>query len=108
MPNLPSKTNESPQKGSEYTYDETQLQTELVPLYREMLEHFTSHMWLSESSTRAHYDALCEYVEVWNRSLEESLPVEVIEKIQHEEKKLYPLYDDLHFHFNRLTDELKK
>ncbi len=89
-------------------YDNTQLQEEIVPLYRKMLDHFTSHIWLAERSTQKHYDALCEFVEVWNRSLDKSLPPQVAGKIQHDEKRLYPFYNDLQDHFDRLGEELKE
>ena len=89
-------------------YDNTQLREEIVPLYRKMLEHFSSHMSLAERSTQKHYDALCEFVEIWNRSLEKSLPPEVASRIQHDEKKLYPFYNDLQDNFDRLAEELKQ
>jgi len=90
------------------SYNETQLRESLIPLYREMLEHFTHHMYLAEPSTRIHYYALCEFVEIWNRSLDESLPDTVAQKLLHDEGTIKPLYDDLKFHFDRLVRESEK
>jgi hypothetical protein len=89
-------------------YDKRQLQEELVPLYREMLDHLTNNMWLAEPSTLTHYGTLVEYVEVWNRSLDKTLPTDVAFEIDHDEKKLYPFYEDLKSQFERLQAELKK
>lgn len=89
-------------------YNEAQLREELVPLYCKMLAHFSSHMWLAERSTQRNYDVLCEFVEIWKRAIDKSLPAAVVRKIEHEEKKLYPFYNDLQDHFDRLVEELKK
>jgi hypothetical protein len=89
-------------------YDKRQLQEELVPLYREILDHVTKNMWLAEPSTLTHYGTLVEYVEVWNRSLEKSLPTDVAFEIDHDEQKLYPFYEDLKSQFEHLQAELKK
>ena len=89
-------------------YNNTQWAESLVPLYRQMLDHFTHHMHLAELSTRIHYDALCEFVEIWNRYLDESLPRKVAEKLAHDEGTLQELYSDLQFHFDRLLKETAK
>jgi hypothetical protein len=89
-------------------YNNTQLRESLIPLYRQMLDHFTHHMHLAESSTRVNYDTLCEFVEIWNRSLDESLPSKVAERLSHDEGTLQGLYSDLQFHFNRLLEETSK
>ncbi len=89
-------------------YNNTQLRESLIPLYRQMLDHFTHHMHLAEHSTRVHYDSLCEFVEIWNRSLDESLPSKVAERLSHDEGTLQDLYSDLQFHFNRLLKETSK
>jgi hypothetical protein len=89
-------------------YDNDQLTRELIPLYQKMAEHFSSHMWLAEPSTMAFYVQLVEYVEVWNRFLQKSLPQEVIRKIGHTEEKLKPFYEDLEKQIKELQLELKK
>jgi hypothetical protein len=88
-------------------YNNTQLVDELVPLYRQMLDHVTYHMWLAEPSTIEHYTALVEYVEIWNRFLDHSIPQQVLLDIEHDESSLFPFYEDLKQNFERITRELK-
>jgi hypothetical protein len=89
-------------------YDNQQLQDEFVPQYREMLAHVTKNMWLAEPSTLGHYAALVEYVELWNRALERTIPDDVLFELDHDEKKLHPFYTDLDLQFKRLQQELTK
>jgi hypothetical protein len=91
-----------------HDYNDTQFRQTLFPLYQQMLDHFTHHLHLAEPSTRLHYDALCEFVEILNRSLDKSLPGKVAERLSHDEGKLQGLYDDLHIHFVRLLAETSK
>jgi hypothetical protein len=88
-------------------YNNRQLTEEIIPLYRKMLEIFTDRMWLAEVSTVRHYPALVEFVEVWNRFLDKSLPREVIDQIEHKEENLKPFYDDLQKHFTELSQRLR-
>jgi hypothetical protein len=58
--------------------DENRIFTEdIVPAYRRMIEIFSSAMYLAEPATIAHFPALVEFVEIWNRSLGKGLPGEV-------------------------------
>lgn len=88
-------------------YSNKQLETVIIPLYRKMLEHFAANMALAEESTLEHYPAFVEFVEIWNRWLEKSLPGEVATKLDQSEKKLYALYDDIEANFKRLRRDLK-
>lgn len=85
-----------------FDYSDTQLREELVPLYRRMLDYWTANMAQAEPSTQKHFTAFVDYVEIWNRFLQKSLPTSVIQEIGHEEKKLYPLYEDIEHHLERL------
>jgi hypothetical protein len=89
-------------------HSETQLRDELIPLYRQMLDYYSTHMWLAEKSTLSFYPAFTEFVELWNRHLSGSLPFEVIKAIDHKESDLFPFYEDLRQNFDLLSDELKK
>jgi hypothetical protein len=92
-----------------FRYSEEQLRNELIPLYRRMLDVFTSKMQYAENSTRQHYENLVEFVELWNRHLYTPLPAEVaITADQDESKKLYPLYDDVKQNFDSLRKQLEK
>jgi hypothetical protein len=97
-----------PQFDKVFDYSDEQFRDELIPLYRKMLEHFTQYMWLAEPSTLDHFPALVEFVELWNRFLATSLPHEVLELIEHSEKELDPLYQDLATQTERLRQEVKK
>ena len=88
-------------------YNNRQLTDEIVPLYRKMLAIFTECMWLAEPSTMRHYAALVEYVEIWNRFLDQSLPREVLQQIEHKEETLKPFYADLEQHFTALSKRLR-
>ena len=84
-------------------YNNRQLAEEIIPLYRKMLAIFTDGMWLAEPSTLRHYAALVEFVEIWNRFLDQSLPREVLQQIEHKEETLQPLYADLEHHLSTLN-----
>jgi len=89
-------------------YNNAQFRDEIVPLYKKMLEHFSAHMWLAEPSTQALYGALCDFVEIWQRTIEGTIPAEVAFDLNHSEEPLRPFYKDLRHHFDRLTAELSK
>ncbi len=97
---------ESPKFEKVFDYNDKQLREVIVPLYRNMLEWFSSHMWLAEPSTLGHYPALVEFVELWNRA--DTLPGSVVTKLEHSEKKLYQFYDDLKINFESLSKELRR
>jgi len=89
-------------------YSDNQLREELIPLYRKMLDYWTANMAQAEPSTQQHFATLVDFVEIWNRFLKQSLPQAVIRQITHEEKKLYPLYEDIEKQVERLRKELLK
>lgn len=76
-------------------YDNKQLTEELIPAYRRMLDLFREKMWLADDTTKQYYPELVEFVEIWNRSLDHHLPLEVFRKIGHTEERLKPFYDNL-------------
>ncbi len=93
-------------------YNNRQLAEELLPLYREMVEFFAANMWLAEPSTRRHFTTLVQFLEIWNRHLDKSLPGEVALELERRgetsEQKLYPLYEELRVQVDRLREELKE
>jgi len=76
-------------------YDNKQLEEELMPAYRRMGQLFRDNLWLADLDTRAHYQKLIEFVELWDRWLAKSIPWEVIERLGHSEESLKPFYDHL-------------
>ena len=91
-----------------FEYSNEQMEKDLVPLYRKMLEVYMKNKWLAEPSTLKFNFKIVEFVELWNRYYADSLPREILGVMEHSEKKLYPLYQDLQDTFNRLTDELRR
>jgi len=89
-------------------YDNEQLQVELMPKYREMLALFTERYHLAAPETRAFYQEFLEFVEVWNRWLSNSLPREVLGKLEHTEEKVKPFYEHLESKMQQLQDEIAR
>lgn len=85
-------------------HDNKQLFQELLPLYRRMVELFRTNYWLAEPGTRAFFPELVEFVELWNRSEQKSLPVEVVQRLGHGEEKL----NDFYAHLQKKHDELRE
>lgn len=73
-----------------------------------MIERLVDKMYLAEISTIGHIGALIEYVGIWNRYLAASLPSDVVARLGHSEKVLYPLYDDVASHFATLQVEISE
>jgi hypothetical protein len=88
-------------------YENQQLSDELLPLYRRMRELFVEKMHLAEPSTRGHFDALVEFVEMWDRWRGGALPPEVSERIGPREENLKPFYEDLAANFEKLQTAQK-
>ena len=84
-------------------YDNQQLAEKLIPAYKQMVVIFRENMWLAETETRAHFGKLIEFVEIWERWLARSLPAEVLQRLQHSEEQLHPLYA----HLQQKHDELR-
>ena len=88
-------------------YDNKQLREELMPLYRKMLDVVTEKYWLADEDTRAYYKDFLEFIEIWERFLAETLPGEVIKKLDHNEEKLHPFYEHLEKKLSELQAEVK-
>lgn len=85
-----------------------QVEEELIPLYRQMADLFTTKMHFAESSTRQHLGALVEFLEMWERSMRGALPAEVIELVAPNQENLTAFYADLGTNFERLQAALKE
>jgi hypothetical protein len=78
----------------------------LMPLYRDMIKVFRDRIWLAEPSTRMHFQALIEFVEVWEKVLKGTLERAAARKIGHSEKNLHPFYNNLERVLDRLRREI--
>lgn len=88
-------------------YDNKQLQEILLPAYRKMAELFRENFWLADSDTRDYYQPLIEFVEIWNRWLDRSIPPEVLERLEPSEQKLIPFYEHLQERHDSIRDKIK-
>jgi hypothetical protein len=89
-------------------YENRQLREDIIPAYRKMLGLFATKMHLAEFPTIQYFPTLLEFVEIWNRWLDQSLPVEVLGQLRHSEEKLYPFYEDLADNFARMQRALQE
>jgi len=85
-----------------------QLVEEILPLYKNMVEHFGNNMSLATTVTRKYFGTLVEFVEIWDRWLNKTIPKEAIKWLGHSEDKLKPFYKDLANHMESLSSELDK
>jgi hypothetical protein len=75
-------------------------------MYREMLKLFTERYHLADADTRKFYSDFLEFGEIWNQFLAGSLPVEVLQKLGHDEENVKPFYDHLEAKMAQLQSEL--
>lgn len=87
-------------------YENKQLESELVPVYRQMLALFTERYHLAGPDTRSFYQEFFAFVEIWNRWLADSLPGEVVQKLDHDAEKVKPFYEHLEIKMQLLQDEI--
>jgi len=105
------RENQSPKLTKIIEYENQQLKEELIPLYRQMVDLFTVKMHLTEHSTRQHFAALVEFVDLWDRRLRDALPTDptdVAKLFGASEKDLEALYKDLEVNFEQLQGTLKR
>ena len=87
--------------------DENQTFRELLmPRYREMVDVFRKKMWLAEPETRRHFVELVEFVDVWDKVLNDQLPPAIAPRIGHTEQNLKPFYSHLESTHDRLRAQL--
>jgi hypothetical protein len=69
---------------------------------------FTERYFLAATETRAFYQLFLEFVEIWDRSLADSLPREVHEKLDHREENLHAFYEHLESKMEELQGEIAR
>jgi superfamily I DNA/RNA helicase len=94
-------------RGTQFTrvieYDNKTFESELLPSYKRMVSIFKDNLSLAEPDTRARYATLMEFIDVWERYLDGSLPHEVISRLGHSEENLQPFYK----HLQEMHDKLR-
>lgn len=93
------------ERGPEFSrridYENRVWREELFPYYEEMLKVFQRNMWLADVDTRIHFSKLVEFVDLWKRWLDHSLPREALELIEQ------PNLNDFFDHLEKRHDELR-
>jgi hypothetical protein len=89
-------------------YDNTKLEEALLPLYRQMAQLFRENLWLAEVETRAHYQKLIEFIDIWDRWIAKSIPAEVLKSLGHSEKGLHPFYQHLEEKHDQLRAQVQQ
>lgn len=87
-------------------YDNKQFREELFTLYKKMFLIFSTNISLANSSTRKWYYELARFVEIWARWLEDSIPVEVVKEMNHNENRLEPFYQDLKVNMEKIRRKI--
>jgi len=88
-------------------YENLQLNDEVMPLYDQIVNTFTSKYWLSEESTRQYYENYYRFVDIWHRYLNKTIPMETLMEIEHSEKAMEPFYKNIEKTLNSLKQKLK-
>lgn len=102
------KIEDDSQRFSKITdYESAQLDEELLPAYRAILEVFTAKYALATPATRNFYDAYYAFVNHWERVKREALPIEVREHIPHDAKLLHSFLEHLESALQTLQDDLR-
>ena len=76
-------------------YENKQLVEKIIPAYRQMVNVFKENYWLAEEQTKTHFPTLVKFVEVWERYLSRTRPMDVIKEINVSENELMPFYKDI-------------
>jgi len=88
-------------------YENKQLVEKIIPAYRQMVNILKNNYWLAEEQTKDHFPTLVKFVEVWERYLSRSHPMDVIKEINVSENELMPLYKDIELIHRSLRKKIK-
>ena len=80
----------------------------LMPRSREMITVFRENMWLAEPDTREYFPELIEFVDVWDKIINDRLSRSVAPAIGHTEANLQPFYIHLEEIHDRLRSSVNK
>jgi hypothetical protein len=87
-------------------YDNKQFVEEIIPIYDKMISLMQENNYLAEPETIKHFYELYKFVDIWHRSLDNAIPKEALQKLEHTEEKLKPFYNDLEKQQKKLRDIL--
>lgn len=89
-------------------YENKQLVEKIIPAYRLMVNILKNNYWLAEEQTKDHFPTLVKFVEVWERYLSRTHPMDVIKEINVSENELMSFYKDVERIHCFLRKKLKK
>lgn len=89
-------------------YDNKTTNEEVLPLFYKMHDIFTQNYWLAEDSTKQHYLKLSRYVDVWKRFQKNSVPRQVLWKMEKDENLLISFKTDIKSNLDYLKKVLLK
>jgi hypothetical protein len=84
------------------SYGNDEFRRDIYPAYERMIAVFRDGYWLAQPETRAYFAPLVEFVNLWSRALDDSLPSEIIDRIRAEESQLESFYT----HLEEIHDQL--
>ncbi len=96
------------QISTQIEYENKQLEGKIIPAYRKMVQILKDNYWLAEEETRNYFPTLVKFVEVWERYLSRTHPMDVIQKINVSEAELFPFYENIQQLHDLLREKLKK
>jgi len=63
-------------------YNNTQWEKVDFPKYKAMLEIFRNNYWLAELSTAEYYFKFSRFIDIWDRWMAKTIPMDVITKFE--------------------------
>jgi len=75
----------------------------LLPGYRAMIETFRDKMWLADYRTRPYFSVLIRFVQIWERSLNKTIPAETQQRLGMTENSL----DRFYLHVEDMIEQLQ-
>jgi len=97
-----------PSEERSYRYDQEQYKTEIVPRYKRMLQYWSEHMDLPESSTVEYYKDLAYYIESHDRAENSGYAAGVVTLMIDQLPNLDPLFKELREQMEKLRKDLKE
>lgn len=91
-----------------FDYHKEEFLREIFPSYKKMLEIFREKFWLALPETRKWYNDFSDFIGIWDRHLEKSLPLELGLRIGHAGKELVPFFENLSKTLDFLLGKLEK
>ena len=89
-----------------FDYNNKQMADQVNGNYRRMVAIFREHLWLAEPETRGYFGRLLEYSDLSERWTSQTIPHEVLTKLEHSERDLIPFFEHIRDTHDRLRERL--